>query len=138
MKSNYLSYSNATAWFRRSLGSRLAARAISLLLFLVLAGSGAVIGCASTWTGSVGAVLGKGKIDGRVFVRDAPPDMAAAKAGVRIGDELVAVDGTPVVAMSPADMHRVLAGPVGSKVKLTVDRGGEKLELTVERGPLRE
>ncbi len=93
--------------------------------------------CASRPDGSVGAVFGKGNTDGRVFVREVPPDMAAAKAGLQVGDEVVAVNGAAVQKMSPDDVHRALAGEIGTKVQLTVLRRGERLEVTVERGPLR-
>jgi C-terminal processing protease CtpA/Prc len=81
--------------------------------------------------------LGKDNADGRVFVRDVPPDMAAAKAGVHVGDEVLAVDGAPVRSMSPDDVHRAVAGAVGSRVKLTVQRNNQTLTVVIERGPLR-
>ena len=48
-----------------------------------------------------------------------------------------AVDGAPVRAMSPDDIHKALAGRVGTRVKLTVQRSGQTMELVIERGPLR-
>ncbi len=97
-----------------------------------------VIGCASTdWTGSVGAVFGRDNHDGRVFVREAPSDMSAARAGLKLDDELVAIDGRPVRGMSSDEVHAALAGKVGTKVVLRVMRNGATLEVTVERGPLR-
>ena len=50
------------------------------------------------------------------------PGSSAAKADVLIGDELVAIDGTPVNATSVAELDLLLAGPVGSKATLTVER----------------
>jgi C-terminal processing protease CtpA/Prc len=114
---------NATLW---------PALLIPFLLVVLLAGGG----CSSKWTGSVGAVLGKSNQDGRVFVRDVPPDMPAYKAGIREGDELVAIDGKPVGPMSPEDVHQLLQGDVGTNVTLTVMRGSERREVKVERGPL--
>ncbi len=96
------------------------------------------VGCGSSWKGSVGAVLGKDNADGRLYVREVPPDMAAAKAGIREGDELIAIDGVAVRAMSPDDVHKALAGQVGTRVKLRVRRGDQDLTLVVERGPLRQ
>jgi carboxyl-terminal processing protease len=80
--------------------------------------------------------LGKDNADGRVFVRDAPPDMGAAKAGIRVGDEVLAVDGAPVGPMSPEGIHSAVAGAVGSKVRVTVRRRDQTLTIVVERGPL--
>jgi carboxyl-terminal processing protease len=64
--------------------------------------------------------------------------MGAAKGGVRVGDELVTIDGNPVQTMSPDDVHKALTGQVGTRVKLTVRRDGKTLEVVVERGPLRQ
>ncbi len=109
----------------------------SLFLVVILV-SGGGIGCASTWKGSVGAVLGKDNRTGRVFVRDAPSGMPADRAGIRVDDEITAIDGTPVQKMSPQDLHEKLIGDVGSKVKLTVQHPGDpSREVVVERGPLR-
>ncbi len=106
-----------------------------IVVLLVIA---AAIGCAPTWRGSVGAVLGKDNRTGRVFVRDAPPGMPAERAGIRPDDELTAIDDAPVGKMTPEQVHEKLAGDVGSKVKLTVRRAGEaSKDVVLERGPLR-
>jgi len=102
-------------------------------LALTLLGSG----CASRWGGSVGAVLGKDNRDGRLYVREVAPDMAAAKVGIQPGDEVTAIAGSPVSSMTPEEVHAALAGAVGTKVKLTVSRDGQSLTFDVERGPLR-
>jgi carboxyl-terminal processing protease len=107
-------------------------------LYACLVALSLVMGCGSSWKGSVGAVLGKDNADGRLYVREVPADMAASKAGVKEGDELVAIDGAPVRAMLPDEVHKALAGRVGTRVKLSIHRGGETLDLEVERGPLRE
>jgi C-terminal processing protease CtpA/Prc len=108
---------------------------VSLLLALaVLVGPG----CGSSWKGSIGAVLGKDNRTGRVYVRDAPVDMAAARAGLEVDDEVLAIDGKAVLGMSPDEVHQALNGNVGSKVTLTVARGRTaKRDVVVERGPLR-
>jgi S1-C subfamily serine protease len=106
--------------------------------FIVVLMVGVALGCASTWKGSVGAVLGKDNRTGRVFVRDAPPGMPAERAGIRPDDEITAIDDAPVGKMSPEQIHDKLAGDVGSKVKLTVQHPGEApRDILVERGPLR-
>lgn len=97
-----------------------------------------VVSACSSWDGSVGAVFARDNPSGRVFVRDAPADMGAAQAGVLVGDELIAVDGHPVAPMNPNDLHKILSGKVGSKVKLQVKRNGRMLDYTVERSPLRQ
>jgi len=62
--------------------------------------------------------------------------MGAAKAGLYVDDELVAVDGKPVAAMSSDQLHNALSGNVGTRVKLQVLRNGVTREFIVERGPL--
>jgi len=112
------------------LSFRLVLRACTVAM--LLAGTAA---CA-TWTGSVGAILGKDNVDGRLLVREAPAGMGAARAGIEVGDEVVAIDGKPIVRMSPSEVHEALGGKVGTKVRVTVVRGGASLEFVVERGPL--
>jgi C-terminal processing protease CtpA/Prc len=105
---------------------------------LFLLGIGGFGGCGSSWKGSVGAVLGKDNRTGRVFVREAPGEMGAARAGIRIDDEIVAIDGVRTEGMTPAEIHDKLAGDVGSKVTLTVrHEGSPPRDVVVERGPLR-
>jgi S1-C subfamily serine protease len=92
--------------------------------------------CGGAWDGSVGAILGKDNRTGRLFVREAPPGLGAAQAGIQAGDELTQIDGKPVASMSADDVHRALAGKVGTKVGLTVTHAGEARTVLVERGPL--
>jgi len=84
----------------------------------------------------VGAVLSKDNASGRVFVREAPSEMGAARAGILPGDEVIAIDGRPVATMAAAEVHEALTGKVGTTVKVTVLRAGVRLEYAVERGPL--
>jgi len=81
-------------------------------------------------------VLAKSNVDGRVFLREVPAGMGASKAGMAVGDEVVAIDGRPVLKMTPEEVHEALTGKVGTKVKITVQRAGVVIELSVERGPL--
>ncbi len=64
--------------------------------------------------------------------------MGAAKAGVEQGDEVTAIDGKEVSAMTPDEVHQALAGAVGTKVKLTIVRDGQTLRFDVQRVPLRK
>jgi carboxyl-terminal processing protease len=86
--------------------------------------------------GSVGAILGKDVHTGRLYVREVPPGLASAVAGIRDGDEIIAIDGTPTQDMTPEDVHKRLEGAVGSKVVLLVVREGETKRVEVLRSPL--
>lgn len=71
-----------------------------------------------------------------IAARDGSP---AAKAGLRTGDYLRAINGTPTREMSVFEGMRKLRGAPGSKVKVTVIRGSttdpHELELTRETMP---
>jgi carboxyl-terminal processing protease len=64
---------------------------------------------------------------------------SAAKAGLRTGDYIRAIDGLPTRDMSTFEGIRLLRGPVGSSVKLTVLRGSaaepHEVSLTREKLP---
>ena len=92
--------------------------------------------CASS-AGTVGAVIGQQR-DGRLFLRDAPEDLAAARAGLREGDEVLLIDGRDVRAMNPQQVHAALSGDVGEKVKLTVIRDDRVIRATVMRTQARK
>jgi carboxyl-terminal processing protease len=55
-------------------------------------------------------------------------DSPAAKAGIRPGDFVRIVDSRPTRDMSAVEGQRLLAGAAGSKVKLTIIRGGSTTE----------
>jgi carboxyl-terminal processing protease len=63
-----------------------------------------------------------------VAARDESP---AAKAGLRPGDFVRVIDSRPTRDMSAFEGQRLLAGAPGSKVKLTVIRGGSSAEPQV-------
>ncbi|THD58506.1 aspartyl protease family protein [Phenylobacterium sp.] len=70
--------------------------------------------------------------DGGYAVTDVAKDSAGAEAGVAVGDVITAIDGQPAVADQLADARRKLRSePVGTKVALTVRRGGESRAVTL-------
>ena len=61
-------------------------------------------------------------------------DTPAAKAGLKSGDYITNIDGEQVIGMSLNDAVDKMRGKVGSKVKLTIRRVGEKpFEVTLKR-----
>lgn len=82
-------------------------------------------------------VLLQNTIDGAIQVVQVYPDSPAEAAGLRVGDVILAVDGT---AISGADGRaysaavRLIRGEDGSQVALTLLRDGEQLEMYVTRG----
>ncbi|GAB6196363.1 S41 family peptidase [Lysobacter xanthus] len=76
--------------------------------------------------------------DGTLKVVSAIDDTPAAKAGLKAGDLIVAIDGKPF-RRDEGDSSAPLRGPAGSKVVLTVLRKGERkpIDLTVVRETIR-
>jgi C-terminal processing protease CtpA/Prc len=98
-----------------------------------IAGALGAIGCGSEM-GTIGALLGQ-KPDGRLFVRETPQGLAAARQGIEPGDEILLVDGKDVRQMSERELYRSLSGDVGTAVKLTLVRGDAVMRVTVVRTP---
>ena len=83
--------------------------------------------------GGVGSLIRK-KGDYVIFAqpyKGSPAD----RAGIRIGDRIVRIDGQEARGMTIAQVSALLKGSPGTKVKLTVERllGGEQQELTLRR-----
>lgn len=59
----------------------------------------------------------------------------ADKAGMKIGDEILKVDGVDVVSRKGVDMSRLMKGQTGTTVKMQIKRYGQNspIELTVGR-----
>lgn len=87
--------------------------------------------------GTIGAVLGQ-RSDGRVFLREVPPGLAAHKAGLRENDELLLIEGRDVRQMTEQEIHQALSGEVGEPVRLTLVRGSEVIRVTLQRTPARK
>jgi C-terminal processing protease CtpA/Prc len=85
-----------------------------------------------TREGTIGAMLGQ-RGDGRLFVRETPPALAASKHGLSEGDEILLIDGRDVRAMDELELHRALSGDAGSRVKITAVRGDEVVRVTLAR-----
>jgi regulator of sigma E protease len=69
-------------------------------------------------------VLGPGR--GTTVVAEVEPNRPAAQAGLRAGDEVVAVNGKPVGYVG---MFEEINGSEGAPVRLTVQRGGRRVQL---------
>ncbi|GIW73521.1 MAG: hypothetical protein KatS3mg103_0043 [Phycisphaerales bacterium] len=75
--------------------------------------------------------------DGFVTVLTPLAGSPAAQAGVRPGDRIVAVDGVDTTTLDTDEVTRLIAGPAGQPVMLTVERDGRRLELAVQRDHIR-
>ena len=99
-----------------------------------------VVGCGGggAFNGSIGVRARRDPESGVVLVTDVPAGLGGAKAGLEPGDRIVAVDGVPVSQMTVDAFRRAVRGPVGSHVRLTIQRGDMLVEVEVERTPLTE
>jgi hypothetical protein len=81
-------------------------------------------------------IVGFGE-DDAVLVREVFPGAGASEAGIRAGDEILAVDGQSVAALGIDRANEAVRGPAGSTVDLTIRRGGTKTisTMTVRRRP---
>jgi carboxyl-terminal processing protease len=69
--------------------------------------------------------------DGLIKVISPIDDTPAARAGIKPGDFIAAIDGTPIQGMALNDAIEKMRGPQGSKVTLTVLRSGAKKPFDV-------
>ncbi|TAE58705.1 MAG: PDZ domain-containing protein, partial [Bacteroidetes bacterium] len=81
----------------------------------------------------IGALVGQRQ--GKSIVLMIYEGTPAEKSGLRIGDEILKVDGVNVKDRKDADAGKLLRGQTNTAVKLTVKRYGQKdaLDLTVTR-----
>ncbi|HWL82344.1 MAG TPA: DegQ family serine endoprotease [Roseomonas sp.] len=71
------------------------------------------------------------------LVAQVQPNSPAAEAGIKAGDVVTAVGGTPV--HSPRDLARQIASmPPGAKAELTMRRGGDEKKLEVKLAALQD
>ena len=73
-----------------------------------------------------------------VRVASVQPDTPAAAAGLHVADDIIAVNGAPLAALSADEVRRQLRGPINSVVKLEVARAGtrDKFDLTLRRAAI--
>jgi carboxyl-terminal processing protease len=69
--------------------------------------------------------------DGLVKVISPIDDTPAARAGIKPGDYIAAIDSTPIQGMSLNDAIEKMRGPEGSKISLTILRSGAKKPFDV-------
>jgi carboxyl-terminal processing protease len=79
--------------------------------------------------GGVGALIGRR--GGRTLVLMPHENSPATKAGLRISDEVVKVDGIDIKNKSDYDVNKLLRGQANTVVKLTIMRYGQKNPIEV-------
>lgn len=95
----------------------------------------------SDWTSEISGTYGGigmelGAKDDRPTVISVFPDSPAEKAGIRSGDHFVKVDETMVEGITITQIAQKVKGPIGTEVKLLIERGGEILTFTLKRAQI--
>jgi carboxyl-terminal processing protease len=80
----------------------------------------------------VGLGIQVGVYDSMLTITGVAQGYAAEKAGLRIGDRLLSVDGTRVLEISPKDLRKYTRGERGSVAKVELLREGRSDTLRVE------
>ena len=101
----------------------------AMLLWLALA-----LGACEPERGTIGAVLAQTP-DQRLVLHDVPSTLAAGRAGLKPGDEILLIDGRDVRELSQRGVHQALSGELGDPVKLTLLREGRVIRVTLRRSP---
>jgi C-terminal processing protease CtpA/Prc len=107
----------------------------------------ALVGCSEGWRGGIHAQMAWSAERG-LRVLDVPAG-PARRAGLRADDRIVAIDRVPVEGRPIAEVVAELRGEVGTRVRLTVERGGQvdggtgaeeqpTEDLEIERAPYAE
>jgi len=87
--------------------------------------------------GGIG-VLVRDREDGKgLLVTGLRRDDPAERAGVRLGDHIVAVDGESVIDVPMEEITDLIRGRPGSEVAVGLDRDGEALTLTMRRSEIK-
>lgn len=66
-----------------------------------------------------------------VSVLHAIEGLPADKAGLRIGDKLIAIDGTPVAGLQMCELIALIRGPSGTVVNLTIKHIRDDAPVTI-------
>lgn len=68
---------------------------------------------------------------GNVVVIAPLKDSPSEKAGILAGDQILAIDGTSTEGMTSDDAVKLIRGPIGTTVKITVARAGQPKPLVI-------
>lgn len=80
--------------------------------------------------GGIGALIGV--INKKTVITHPYKDFPAFKAGLKVGDEIVSVDGKSIQGKTTSDISALLKGQPKTEVELKIKRAGQKENMTVK------
>jgi len=72
-----------------------------------------------------------------VYIAEPYEGLPADKAGIKIGDRIVAVGGESTKGKTTADVSSAMRGQAGTDVILRLERDGKEFDVTITRGEIR-
>lgn len=78
----------------------------------------------------IGALIGN--VNNKTVITHPYKNFPAYKAGLRVGDEIVAVDGKSVQGKTTAEISNMLRGPLKSEVEIKIKRYGQSDIITLK------
>lgn len=80
--------------------------------------------------GGIGAITGR--INGKVLVMMLMDGYSAEENGLKIGDEVIAINGVPIEGLSREETNELMKGQADKNVSMTVKRYNQKEPITLE------
>ncbi len=80
--------------------------------------------------GGIGAITGR--INGKVLVMMLMDGYSAQENGLKIGDEVIAINGVPIEGLSREETNELMKGQADKNVSMTVKRYNQKEPITLE------
>lgn len=85
--------------------------------------------------GGIGVTMGFK--DNKVTIISVLDDTPGQKVGLQAGDEITAVDGTPVTEMQTEEVAMHIRGEVGTEVTLSISRDGQTQDYKITRATIK-
>ena len=95
--------------------------------------SGSVASCTRLAANFAGIGAALQLTDGKVTITKVLPGSPALKAGIKSGDVITRVDDKPIKGLSLSDVVKLIRGPVGTEVEITIQRGKKTTDKTIKR-----
>ncbi len=69
----------------------------------------------------------------KIIVSSPLPNTPAMKAGIKTGDEIIAVNGQSVIGLNTTEASKLIRGEIGTVVNIEIMRGDTKLSFYIKR-----